>query len=386
MQVTTSKPHAAVLALTALLAACAAGPDYQRPDIALPDHYQATSGPTASNIDLSRWWDSFDDPVLSQLINQALATNLDLAAAQARVAQARAAAGEANAATLPQLNLDGAVARQRQSLVSPLGLLGRQYPQYSRDQTWQQLGLGASWELDLAGGLHRQSEAMQAQAEAAEATHAGTRISVAAETADAYFQLRSNQAAEVLLQSQIAADQQYVTVMRNRSQQGVATDRDVDDAAAQLAQDQSLQPALHAQWVKQANRLDVLLGNVPGTGPASLRSSAQPGWQLPPLPGDLHPAQLLQRRPDIIAAERRLAASTTRISLWPAYWVLSGWAAATCLPAKPSSPPSWLACTGACSTLAASTPKWRKPKARMSKPWRSTARPCCAPPRTQKTP
>lgn len=304
---------ASALALALLLAGCTVGPDYRRPTVALPDHYRFAGTATVRRADLSRWWSSFDDPVLSRLIGRALAGNLDLAAAQARVAQARAAAGMAAAAAMPRLDLDGSVAREHQSELSPLGAIASRSPGYARDQTLQQLDLGASWELDLAGGLKRRSEAMRALWQAAQAEHAGVRISVAAETADAYFQLRSDQQAESMLQSQIELDLKYVQVMRDRVGQGVATDRDVDDAQARLAQDQAQLPALRTQLARQADRLDILGGDVPGTDPQRLRISAGPGWRLPPLPGDLRPAQLLQRRPDVIAAERRLAARNAAI-------------------------------------------------------------------------
>ncbi|MGN6579592.1 MAG: efflux transporter outer membrane subunit [Bordetella sp.] len=301
------------LVLAWLLTGCTVGPDYRRPTIALPDHYRSAEATATRRADLARWWNSFDDPGLSRLMEHALAGNLDLAAAQARVAQARAAAGMAAAAAMPRLDLDGSAAREHQSELGPLGAIASRSPGYARDQTLQQLNLGASWELDLAGGLKRRTEAMRALWQAAQAEHAGVRISIAAETADAYFQLRSDQQAQALLQSQIDLDRQYVQVMRDRVGQGVATDRDVDDARAQLAQDQALLPALRTQLVRQADRLDILGGDVPGTDPQRLRVPAGPSWRLPPLPGELHPAQLLQRRPDVIAAERRLAARNAGI-------------------------------------------------------------------------
>ncbi|ALM85142.1 hypothetical protein ASB57_21125 [Bordetella sp. N] len=339
------------LGLTLPLAGCMVGPDYVRPDIAMPDHYHAATAPTSplaptvtaapdrtAPADLTQWWAGFHDPVLDGLIQRALAQNLDLAAAQARVAQARAAAGIAATAWLPQGSLDADVTRQRQSTVGALGTIASTSPGYDRNQTERTIGAGASWELDLAGGLHRRAQALRAEADAAEAAHMGVRISVAAETADAYFQLRGAQAAQGLMQSQIAADASYVDVMEDRMRQGVAVDRERDDAVAQRHQDEALVPALRAQVEKQGNRLDVLLGDSPGTNAASLRNSnsnsnsssnsgngnanangidsaTMTSWTLPAMPGNLQPAALLRRRPDVLAAERRLAAATAGIGV-----------------------------------------------------------------------
>ncbi|NIE85156.1 efflux transporter outer membrane subunit [Burkholderia sp. Tr-860] len=300
-----------------LLAGCMVGPDYHRPELAMADHYHsgAALGQLASdgNADLARWWRGFDDPVLTRIVERVLAQNLDLEAAQARVIQARAAAGQAATGWLPQGSLDGSVTEQRQSLVSPFGTVASQFPGYKRNITVEQIDVGASWELDLAGGLHRQAEALRDEADAAEASRMGTRVSVVAEAADAYFQLRSAQAAIVLLREQIDTDQAYVRVMDDRVHQGVALDRQRDDAEATLAQDRALLPGLRTLAERQRNRLDVLMGDAPGTNAAAIGDTPPDMWVSPGLPADLRPADLLRRRPDVIAAERKLASSTAGI-------------------------------------------------------------------------
>ncbi|WP_227743994.1 efflux transporter outer membrane subunit [Burkholderia gladioli] len=300
-----------------LLAGCMVGPDYHRPELAMADHYHsgAALGQLASdgNTDLARWWRGFDDPVLTRIVERVLAQNLDLEAAQARVIQARAAAGQAATGWLPQGSLDGSVTEQRQSLVSPFGTVASQFPGYKRNITVEQIDVGASWELDLAGGLHRQAEALRDEADAAEASRMGTRVSVVAEAADAYFQLRSAQAAIVLLREQIDTDQAYVHVMDDRVHQGVALDRERDDAEATLAQDRALLPGLRTLAERQRNRLDVLMGDAPGTNAAAIGDTPPDMWVSPGLPADLRPADLLRRRPDVIAAERKLASSTAGI-------------------------------------------------------------------------
>ncbi|MBN3728176.1 TolC family protein, partial [Burkholderia sp. Ac-20379] len=122
-----------------LLAGCMVGPDYRRPEVAVAEHYHAGDALAAvsgdSTADLARWWTGFDDPVLTRIVERVLAQNLDLAAAQARVVQARAAAGEAATAWLPQGSLDGSIVREHQSLVSPIGTIVSQSPGYSRNLT-----------------------------------------------------------------------------------------------------------------------------------------------------------------------------------------------------------------------------------------------------------
>ncbi|RXN87049.1 RND transporter [Achromobacter aloeverae] len=347
--------RAMVVALigASLLAGCMVGPDYIRPDTAMPGRYRADTASLARDRvpaeDLAQWWAGFHDPVLAGLVQRALGQNLDLAAAQARVAQARAAAGVASTAWLPQGAVDGSVTRERQSTVGALGTIASQSPGYDRNQTVRALGAGASWELDLAGGLRRRAEALRAQAEAAEAASMGVRISVVAETADAYFLLRGAQDALALLQSQVDADARYVAVMEDRMRQGVAVDRERDDALARRRQDEALLPALRAQVEKQGNRLDVLVGDHAGTDAAGLRKpeiralvalstakgpalgvadteadteadtdtgvTGRLAWTLPAMPGSLEPAALLRRRPDVMAAERHLAAATAGIGV-----------------------------------------------------------------------
>ncbi|WP_233151846.1 TolC family protein, partial [Pelomonas sp. KK5] len=136
---------------------------------------------------LDDWWQGFHDPVLSELVSRALAQNLDLAAALARVEQARAAAQGAGAATLPQIGLQGSLLAQRQSLKSPEGALASGFPGYQREQTLQTLGIGASWEADLGRGLDQGRAAAQADWRVAQAQRSGVQGSVVAEVADAYF-------------------------------------------------------------------------------------------------------------------------------------------------------------------------------------------------------
>jgi NodT family efflux transporter outer membrane factor (OMF) lipoprotein len=238
--------------------------------------------------------------------------NLDLSAAVARVTQARAAAHAAGARELPALDLDASMARQHQSLESPIGKIASALPGYDRDLTLDNVDVGASWEIDLFGGLRRAAEAAQAQAQAAAAQQDGVRISVAAEAADAYFRLRGLQARIVLNQAQIDTAQKLLDLVRQRQADGVATDLESAQAAALLAHARAAVPPLQTELAAQSNRLDVLMGAAPGTYAAELDAAAA-AYSVPAIGSDDGPAQLLRRRPDVIAAERRLAASNARI-------------------------------------------------------------------------
>ncbi|WP_458788778.1 efflux transporter outer membrane subunit [Dyella jiangningensis] len=310
---------AAMVAALAGLAGCMVGPDYVRPEVKTNPGYASQSMLEAREASrpapaLDAWWTGFDDPELSTIIGRVMTQNLDLAAAIARVDQARAAAREAGAQLMPQGSLDAQVARQYQSTQSPLGELASHTPDYKRTQTLENIGVGASWELDLAGGLRRGAEAAQAEAEAAEANQDGVRVMVAAEAADSYFQARGAQERLRLAQQQIDTEAQLVELVKVRLAGGLATSRELAQAQALLLQARATLPPLRITLAQQLNRLDVLMGAAPGTYAAELQA---PGatYTVPAVGTDGGPQMLLSRRPDVIAAERKLAASNARIGV-----------------------------------------------------------------------
>jgi NodT family efflux transporter outer membrane factor (OMF) lipoprotein len=307
---------AAGLAATLLLSACVSGPRYVAPKVELsPYHSQAKALTPAPSLD--RWWLGFNDVELTAIIERALAQNLDLAQSQARVKQAQAAAQEAGARLLPSGSLQTQVAGQHLSQQGPVGSLATAVPGLARDfdqyRNFGQydVGVGASWEIDLSGGLRRDKQAAAATAQAAEAEHLGVRIMVSADAADAYLQIRGFQARIALADRQVAADDHLLELTKQRRAQGVATDREVAQADALAAQSRALLPPLRIGLEAQLNRLDVLMGAQPGTYAQELSKPAE----IPTAPavaaGD--PVDLLRRRPDIMAAERKLAASNARI-------------------------------------------------------------------------
>ena len=307
-----------MLSLTPLiLAACTLGPHYQGPPPAeLTGYHNAslverrTSAPPPPSLD--SWWSGFNDPQLTLIVARALSQNLDLAASLARVNHARAIARESGARLLPQGDVNGSATRLHQSLNSPIGVVAEHLPGYERDQTLYDADVGARWEVDLFGGLRRGAEAAGDEAQAAEAQQLGLRVTVAADAADAYFQVRGDQARLAIAQSQVDADTRLLELVRLRLAGGAADGKESAQAEALLAQARATIPPLRSALEAQLNRLDVLMGTQPGTYAAELSNAAEIST-APQIPAGQNAAQLLRRRPDIIAAERHLAASNARI-------------------------------------------------------------------------
>ncbi|HMA00651.1 MAG TPA: TolC family protein [Steroidobacteraceae bacterium] len=316
-----TRPALALLASATLftqlsMSGCAVGPAYHEPATQLTKFHNAASVAARATSDaaptLDAWWNGFNDPMLSRFVQRARDQNLDLAAALARVQQARAAAREAGAALLPTVDLNAQAVRIHQSLESPVGQIASHVPGFDRDQSIYDAGLGAGWELDLFGGLRRGREAASAEMQAAVAAQAGTRISVTADTADAYLRIRGDQARIAVAEQQVATDAHLLDLVRQRFGRGLAAVREVAQVEALLAQARaSLQP-LRIDLEAQMNRLDVLLGVQPGTFAAELQTPAEIP-SVPGVPANDEPVDVLRRRPDVIAAERHLAASNARI-------------------------------------------------------------------------
>jgi NodT family efflux transporter outer membrane factor (OMF) lipoprotein len=311
-----SKTGLSGLALSLLLAGCSVGPKYKAPTPALAPFHNRVDAPPAKDTSatLEQWWTGFSDPMLVTVVQRALDQNLDLAAAFARVNQARAVAAGAGAQLLPTVDFGATVTAERQSLNGNLGTIASQVPTYRRDIHEFTIGPAASWELDLAGGLRHGAAAARDEAQAAQAEQSGTRITVAADAADAYLQIRGFQARLMVAKNQIATDEHLVQLVRNRYEAGAASKREIAQAEALLKQARGIVPILQLSLEKQLNRLDVLMGAQPGTYAHELETTSEiPA--IPAIPGDQQPIDVLRRRPDIIAAERRLAASNELIGV-----------------------------------------------------------------------
>jgi len=307
------------LSLDLVVAGCAVGPQYKGPPPTQTADFHNRPAVEARHADVApppveTWWTGFRDPVLTRIVDRALEQNLDLAAALARVEQARAAARETGAQLLPAASAIGSASPLRQSLNSPIGTIGRHLPGYERNQTLYDAGVGAQWEIDLSGGLRRGAEAARDEAEAAGAQQLGVRVSIVADAADAYFQARGDQARLAIAQSQVDTDNRLLELVRLRFSRGASAEKEVAQAEALLAEARATIPPLRTALEAQLNRLDVLMGAQPGTYASELSKPAEIP-DAPAIPSGLNASDLLRRRPDIIAAERRLAASNARIGV-----------------------------------------------------------------------
>jgi len=304
---------------SALLAGCSVGPDYVPPSVAMPPAFMG--GPAvdanagqAAKVDLVNWWRSFDDPLLASLVDRALAQNLDLQQASARVVQARAALRHANADLLPSGQVSGRASETYQSLESPQGRIASALPGFEREVQGYELNLGASWELDLFGGKDAARDAARADWQASAAAATAARLAVAAQTADTYIAIRSLQARLEVARGQQEVQRQLVDLVALRHEKGLAAEMQVHQARGALAQVSAVVPELEQNLDSAMNALDVLLGLQPGSTRLELAAAA-PIPAPPAVSSAGGPAELLRRRPDIIAAERTLAASNARIGV-----------------------------------------------------------------------
>ncbi|NAO28865.1 TolC family protein [Pseudomonas syringae pv. dysoxyli] len=305
----------AALLCFGMIAGCAVGPDYSEPHVELPEHFSAktlTARQGAATTDLSAWWNTFNDPVLTQLINRALEQNLDLVQATARIEQARAGLGAANAALLPSATVGGQAARAHQSVETPLGQVLNSNPTFNRNGSAYEANLNAGWELDVFGGMRRGKEAAFADYQASQAGAFATRLAVVAQTADLYISIRGLQARLEIARQQVETRQQLLTTIEQLYAKGLAAELQLNQTQGSLSQAQSNVPVLQAGLDAAMNALDVLLGKPPGTYSAQLTESARIP-EVPRLANMGSPAELLRRRPDLIVAERHLAASSARI-------------------------------------------------------------------------
>lgn len=290
------------------LAACMAGPDYARP--ALPET-PAWTAANARPAEQGPWWRGFGDPTLDALIAEALAANLDLEAALARIETARAAVRGADAALLPAAEVDGSAARAQQSLNAGLGQLANRVPDFPRTVNRGQLNVSGSWELDFAGGLRRRQEIARADMVRAAAELEALRLAVSGEVADAYLALRGAEAQRAALATQVALLEDRQRIMAARLAAGTAPRSAQDQSNAARDDARALLAPLDAAIAAQRNRLLVLLGRPAGAPLAQLAEPAPVPDAPDPAAGI--PADILRHRADVRAAEARLIAANAGI-------------------------------------------------------------------------
>lgn len=314
-----SPPFLIAASAVALLEGCAVGPTYVAPRMTAPPAFigtpavDATAG-HAAKVDLVNWWRSFDDPLLASVVERALAQNLDLQQASARVVQARAALRHAGADLLPAGQVSGQASENYQSLETPQGRIASALPGFEREAQSYELALGASWELDLLGGKDAARDAARADWQASAAAATAARLAIAAQAADTYVAIRSLQARLDVARGQQGVQQRLVDLIALQYRKGVAAELQLRQAEGALAQVKAIVPELEQQLDTAMNALDVLLGVQPGTMRPEL-ATVQPVPAPPAVSGAGGPAALLRRRPDIIASERTLAASNARIGV-----------------------------------------------------------------------
>ena len=308
----------ALVVSTSLVAGCAVGPDYQRADAPLADRYLGQAAveqrPDAKPANFALWWEGFGDPLLSSLVAKALEQNLDMAQAQARVSQARAGLGAANTALLPSGSINGQAARAYQSVETPLGQVLDSTPGYDRYGNSYEANLEASWELDVFGGLRRGREAAVAEYQASEAGVVATRLAIAAQTADVYTAIRGLQARLEIAERQVKTQEDLLEKVRLLHSRGLAAEFQMHQTEGELSQVRASVPVLQAGLDAAMNALDVVLGTPPGTHRDEL-SAASAIPRAPQISETGSPADLLRRRPDLIAAERQLKAANARIGV-----------------------------------------------------------------------
>src|SRR5580698_4766894 len=295
----------AIFLATVLLTGCAVGPNYRAPPVAPAAVQNAESAQFVTQSPEALWWQEFGDAELDNLVSRALAANLDLRSAYDRVRAARAVFVERKFDYAPHVQLDGAYSH-----------FDEQQPGFGPSRFNAQsdsLGFDAAWEIDLFGHVRRSVEAARADLGAESANYRDAQVTVAAEVARNYFELRGAQKRLEVARQNLESEHQTLELTQLLDQAGRGSELDVQRSQARLKAIEATIPPLEAAGKQAEYRLAVLLGERPGAldqelGPAPVATYAK---ALPI--GD--PAELLRRRPDVRAAERELAAATARVGV-----------------------------------------------------------------------
>lgn len=308
------------VACSALIAGCAIGPDYQRPEIDVGTRFKNEAAPVAhasdnpgwllaqpadAQIGVVKWWVAFNDPVLSELMEKMLAHNANLEQSEARYRQALAALGSARAEFYPTLNSSGSYTRSGSGSASP-----------SASDSYS-MSLTAGWEPDVWGKVRRSNEAAEASLQASQADIAATQLSLASTLAQSYFQAKNVWVSQQLMDQTITAYERVLQITQNRYDAGMSSRSDVASAQAQLENARTQRLALNRQQGQLHNAMAVLVG----VTPAAMQTLTLEGWPvLPTMPAAV-PVQLLERRPDVASAERQMMAANAKIGVAQAAWL-----------------------------------------------------------------
>jgi len=319
----TTLAFAVLLALEPVFAASwpKVGPKYEPPKAAVPEsfHQKAGAAGVSTETAVANWWTTLGDPELTALIERAVSANLDLKVASSRVLEARATRRVTRSDLLPSVSSSNNIERTRGGLTQGLfntnaGPSGQSSLINPFETSVYQFGFDASWEIDFFGGHRRALEAATADLAAIGEARRDTLVSLLAEVARNYSELRGYQRRIDITNRNIELQQDSLNLTRVRADAGLGTQFDVERQAAQLDSTRAIIPALEAAQIQTIHRLGVLLGEEPGALLEEL-TQVKPLPTVPPsvpvgLPGDL-----LKRRPDIREAESRVAAETARVGV-----------------------------------------------------------------------
>lgn len=303
---------ATVSAAVAVLAGCEVGPKYVQPDLHVPEAF-ATTGPASrpsTSVD-ARWWSSFGDPTLDALVTQAANSNLDLKRAAARLREARARRAFVSGGAYPQINGTAGYTHERISEnAEPFSAFsGSGFP---LEYDLYQLGFDANWEIDIFGGTRRNIRAADLDVAASVEEQRSILLSVIAEVARNYVELRGYQRELEVAERNLAVQRETVEVTRDRQRNGVTTQLEVAQAAGQASGTEAQLPALENLEWQAIHRIAVLLGKEPNALASELTRRAPIPVATGPIAIGI-PSELVRRRPDLRRAERQLAASSERI-------------------------------------------------------------------------
>ncbi|WP_116364653.1 efflux transporter outer membrane subunit [Parahaliea mediterranea] len=300
-------------ALLVTLSGCTVGPTYQAPQPALPAQWQGASGASGAIAQQDNlWWERFNDPVLTRLIEQALAANHDVRIAGLKVQQAQAMRAAVSGALYP--GVDALTSTNRDSFSEngpdPIAFL----PGVPLDQHGYRMGLNMAWEIDLFGYTRRQVEAADARIGQSAALARGAQLAVVAEVASSYFEWRGLQKRMAIMRQNIALQESTVDLVQRQLNAGLVSDFDLQRAEAQLQGTRAALPTLRSASAAVQNRLAVLIAQMPAQLDRELAASE--ALPTPPerIPVGL-PSEVLRQRPDIMAAERAMASATAQVGV-----------------------------------------------------------------------
>lgn len=299
-----------IAAMTATIGACTTvGPDYRHETPAHPSAWSAAlpDAAPASADALAAWWRAFDDPLLDQLVQQTLARNQDLDIARLRLMQARAERDQIASRLGPEVGATANATASRSARAL-------QYPPGIGESRAYRLGLDASWEIDVFGGRRRAVERADAEVEAVEEDGHALRISLLAELAADYAALRATQQRAAIARDNVATLAAAERLAARAASHGLGTATDVAQARAERELAEARVPELQGDAARLAHAIGVLTGGFPAEQKAALAAPGQPLLSPPALPAGL-PSEVVRNRPDIRAAERRLAAATAGIGV-----------------------------------------------------------------------